>query len=51
MLFKYMFQRFRVELIPRATGNGYRNMQIEIVGRECVIAVCLQTTRSPVTVF
>jgi hypothetical protein len=25
-LWAYMFQNFRVELIPRAIGNGYQNM-------------------------
>jgi hypothetical protein len=29
------------ELIPRAIGNGYRNMQIVIFERECVIVACL----------
>jgi hypothetical protein len=45
-----MFQSFRVELIPRATGNGYRNMQIVMVKNECPIVVFLQSTRSPVTI-
>jgi hypothetical protein len=30
-----MFQSFRVELIPTATGNGYRNMQIVMFEKEC----------------
>jgi hypothetical protein len=36
-----MFQNFWVELIPRATGNGYGNMQIVMFGREYVIVVCM----------
>jgi hypothetical protein len=28
IIYPYMFQSFHVELIPRATTNGYRNMQI-----------------------
>jgi hypothetical protein len=35
-----MFQNFRVELTPRATGNGERNMQIVIFEREYVTVVC-----------
>jgi hypothetical protein len=35
-----MFQSFHVKLIPRATGNGYQNMQIVISEKECPIVVC-----------
>jgi hypothetical protein len=45
-----MFQSLRVELIPRETGNGYRNMQIVMFENESPIIVCLKSTRSLVTV-
>jgi hypothetical protein len=36
-----MFQSFRVELIPRATRNGYRNMQIVMFEKNIyVLFVC-----------
>jgi hypothetical protein len=35
-----MFESFHVELIPRATGNGYQNMQIVMFEKECMIVVC-----------
>jgi hypothetical protein len=44
-----MFPNFRVELIPKATGNGYGNMQIVMFEKECPV-VCLQSTRSPVNI-
>lgn len=34
-----MFQKIYVDLIPRAVGNEYRTMLIEIVEREGVIVV------------
>jgi hypothetical protein len=40
VLFKYMFQHFHLELIPRASVNGYRGMYIVIFKRECVIILC-----------
>jgi hypothetical protein len=36
-----MFKNFRVELIPRAIGNVYRNMQIVVFEREYLIVACL----------
>jgi hypothetical protein len=38
--FKYMFQNFCVELIPRAIGNGYQNMQVMILETNQIFA-CL----------
>jgi hypothetical protein len=34
---------FLVEVIPRTTGNGYRNMPIVLFEKECPVVVCLQT--------
>jgi hypothetical protein len=34
-----VFKNFHVEFIPRATGNGYQNMQIVIFERECPIVL------------
>jgi hypothetical protein len=31
-----MFQHFHVQLVLKAIGNGYRNMQFVMFGRECV---------------
>jgi hypothetical protein len=41
ILFKYMFQNFHVELIPRATGNGYQNTHILILKKmsNCSLSV------------
>jgi hypothetical protein len=50
IIYVYMFKNFRVELLPKGTGNGYRNMQIVIFEKECPVVVCLQSTRSPVTI-
>jgi hypothetical protein len=47
-IYIYMFTNFRVDLTPRETGNGYRNMYIGIFERECV---CLQSILSPVTLI
>jgi hypothetical protein len=35
-----MFKNFHVELIPKATRNGYRNMQNVILEREYVSVIC-----------
>jgi hypothetical protein len=40
ILFRYMFQNFHVELIPRATGNEYQNMQV-IFKKEYLITASL----------
>jgi hypothetical protein len=45
-ILRKMFQSFRVELIPRATGNGYQNMQITVFEKECLIVVCPESMQS-----
>jgi hypothetical protein len=41
ILFNCMFQNFSEEIMPETTGNEYRNMQMVIFERLCVIVVCL----------
>jgi hypothetical protein len=41
MLFNCMYQNFHVEVMPRAIGDGYKNMQIMIFEREYLIVACL----------
>jgi hypothetical protein len=42
----YIFQSFRVELVPRATGNGYRSMQIVMFEKECNCRLSVKHTQS-----
>jgi hypothetical protein len=44
--YSFILFNSRVELIPRTNGNGYRNVQVMVFERECLIVVCLQSTRT-----